>query len=78
MQSDQPNFNLNNSRLRLVSGTSNPNLANEIATYLGIKNVPLISKRFADGELYVCLLYTSDAADDCYLSLSLAVRFALP
>ena len=46
MQSDQPNFNLNNSRLRLVSGTSNPNLANEIATYLGIKNVPLISKRF--------------------------------
>ena len=53
VQSDQPNFNLNNSRLRLVSGSSNPNLANEIATYLGIKNVPLISKRFADGELYV-------------------------
>ena len=40
-------------RLRLISGTSNTALAQEIATYMGITNVPLVSKRFADGELYV-------------------------
>ena len=40
-------------RLRLISGTSNTELAKEIATYMGITNVPLVSKRFADGELYV-------------------------
>ena len=53
VQNEQPNFNLSNTRLRIVSGTSNPDLSKEIASYLGIKNVPLISKRFADGELYV-------------------------
>ena len=41
------------SRLRLISGTSNTSLAKEIANYMGITNVPLVSKRFADGELYV-------------------------
>jgi len=40
-------------RLRLISGTSNTALAKEIATYMGITNVPLVCKRFADGELYV-------------------------
>lgn len=40
-------------RLRLISGTSNPALSKEIAAYLGINDVPLVSKRFADGELYV-------------------------
>ncbi len=40
-------------RLKLISGTSNPSLAKEIAGYLGIEDVPLVSKRFADGELYV-------------------------
>ena len=40
-------------RLRLISGTSNTALAKEIANYMGITNVPLVSKRFADGELYV-------------------------
>ena len=53
VENEEPNLNLNNSRLRLVSGTSNPKLAEEIASYLGIENVPLVSKRFADGELYV-------------------------
>ena len=53
VQDEQPNFNLSNRRLRIVSGTSNPELSNEIAAYLGIQNVPLVSKRFADGELYV-------------------------
>ena len=49
VQNKESNFNLTKSRLRLVSGTTNPKLAEEIATYLGIENVPLISKRFADG-----------------------------
>ena len=40
-------------RLKLISGTSNPSLSNEIAEYIGITNVPLVSKRFADGELYI-------------------------
>ena len=40
-------------RLRLISGTSNPALSKEIAKYLDIEDVPLVSKRFADGELYV-------------------------
>ena len=53
VDNEEPNFNLTNSRLRLVSGTSNPKLAEEIASYLGIENVPLVSKRFADGELYI-------------------------
>jgi len=53
VQNKESDFNLTNSRLRLVSGTTNPKLTEEIASYLGIKNVPLISKRFADGELYV-------------------------
>ena len=32
-------------RLRLISGTSNTALAKEIATYMGITNVPLVSKK---------------------------------
>ena len=40
-------------RLRIISGTSNTSLSKEIAKYLGINDVPLVSKRFADGELYV-------------------------
>ncbi len=46
-------LNHDTNRLRLISGTSNTALAKEIATYMGITNVPLVSKRFADGELYV-------------------------
>ena len=43
MQSKESNFNLTNSRLRLVSGTTNPKLTQEIASYLGIENVPSVS-----------------------------------
>ncbi|KGG17724.1 Ribose-phosphate pyrophosphokinase [Prochlorococcus sp. MIT 0603] len=47
-------LNANNTqRLKLISGTSNTSLANEIATYLDLENVPLVCKRFADGELYI-------------------------
>ena len=45
--------NQNTQRLKLISGSSNPILAKEIASYIGIEDVPLVSKRFADGELYV-------------------------
>ena len=41
------------SRLRLFSGSANPALAREIAGYLGISDGPRVSKRFADGELYI-------------------------
>ncbi|WP_036974742.1 ribose-phosphate diphosphokinase, partial [Prochlorococcus sp. SS52] len=44
---------LNTDRLKLISGTSNPILAKEISSYIGIEDVPVVSKRFADGELYV-------------------------
>ena len=37
----------------MFSGSSNPALAREIAGYLGIPDGPRVSKRFADGELYI-------------------------
>ena len=40
-------------RLRLFSGTSNPDLAREIPAYLGVPDGPRVIKRFADGELYI-------------------------
>ncbi|RMF26938.1 MAG: ribose-phosphate pyrophosphokinase [Cyanobacteria bacterium J083] len=40
-------------RLRLFSGSANLPLAQEVARYLGIDLSPMISKRFADGEIYV-------------------------
>jgi len=51
----QPSFPtvVNDNRLRLFSGTSNVQLAKEVACYLGIDLGPMVSKRFADGELYV-------------------------
>jgi ribose-phosphate pyrophosphokinase len=42
-----------NSRLRLLSGSANVPLAREIARYLGMDLIPMVRKRFADGELYV-------------------------
>jgi len=44
---------VDSSRLRLFCGSSNPALAREIANYLGISVGPRVSKRFADGELYI-------------------------
>ncbi|NJN62302.1 MAG: ribose-phosphate pyrophosphokinase [Coleofasciculaceae cyanobacterium RL_1_1] len=51
----QPSFPtvVNDNRLRLFSGSSNVHLAKEVACYLGIDLGPMVSKRFADGELYV-------------------------
>ncbi len=42
-----------NSRLRLLSGSANVPLAREVARYLGMDLIPMVRKRFADGELYV-------------------------
>ncbi len=52
-RTNQSNVSYDTARLRIFSGTSNPSLAREIASYLGIKDGPLVCKRFADGELYV-------------------------
>ncbi len=52
-KNEQESINHDTRRLRLFSGTSNPALAKEIASYLGITDGPLVCKRFADGELYV-------------------------
>ncbi len=47
-----PSLNDNN-RLRLLSGSANFPLAQEIARYLGMDLAPVVRKRFADGELYI-------------------------
>ncbi|MGB3612295.1 MAG: ribose-phosphate diphosphokinase, partial [Elainellaceae cyanobacterium] len=44
---------VDNSRLRLFSGSSNITLAQEVARYLGMDLGPMVRQRFADGELYV-------------------------
>lgn len=44
---------VDNSRLRLFSGSANVPLAREVSRYLGIDLGPMVRKRFADGELYV-------------------------
>jgi ribose-phosphate pyrophosphokinase len=40
-------------RLRLFSGSANIPLAGEVARYLGMDLGPMISKNFADGEIYI-------------------------
>jgi ribose-phosphate pyrophosphokinase len=42
-----------NSRLRLLSGSANIPLSQEVARYLGMDLGPMVRKRFADGELYI-------------------------
>ncbi|PWA43383.1 ribose-phosphate diphosphokinase [Artemisia annua] len=42
-------------RLRLFSGTANPTLSQEIASYMGLDLGDINIKRFADGEIYVQL-----------------------
>ena len=43
----------NSQRLRLISGTANAALAQEVAQSLGVDLTPVLCKRFADGEIYV-------------------------
>lgn len=40
-------------RLRLLSGSANMPLSQEVARYLGMDLSPMVRKRFADGELYI-------------------------
>jgi ribose-phosphate pyrophosphokinase len=47
-----PSLNDNN-RLRLLSGSANLELSQEVAHYLGVDLGPMVRKRFADGELYI-------------------------
>ncbi|XP_014755495.1 ribose-phosphate pyrophosphokinase 1, chloroplastic isoform X2 [Brachypodium distachyon] len=42
-------------RLRIFSGTANPSLSQEIASYMGLELGKINIKRFADGEIYVQL-----------------------
>jgi ribose-phosphate pyrophosphokinase len=42
-----------NNRLRILSGSANIPLSQEVARYLGMDLIPMVRKRFADGELYV-------------------------
>ncbi len=51
-QATFPSFTDNN-RLRLLSGSANTPLAQEVARYLGMDLGPMVRKRFADGELYI-------------------------
>ena len=44
-----------NNRLRLLSGSANIALSQEVARYLGMDLSPMVRKRFADGELYIQL-----------------------
>lgn len=47
-----PSLNDNN-RLRLLSGSANLELSQEVSRYLGVGLGPMIRKQFADGELYI-------------------------
>ncbi|XP_073014443.1 ribose-phosphate pyrophosphokinase 1 [Typha latifolia] len=51
----QETRNQHDTRLRIFSGTANPALAQEIASYLGLELGKIKIKRFADGEIYVQL-----------------------
>lgn len=42
-----------NRRFRLISGTANLALSEEVAQALGVPLTPVLCKRFADGEIYV-------------------------
>lgn len=53
-------------RLCLISGSANSPLSQEVARYLGIDLIPIIRKRFADGEIYVQIL-ESIRGSDVYL-----------
>lgn len=44
---------VDSNRLRLFSGSANPQLSQEVANYLGMRLGPMVRKRFADGELYI-------------------------
>src|SRR3989338_6894284 len=52
--------------VQLISGTSNPELAGEISSYLNIPLTPVTIKRFNDGETY-CHIEKSVRGHDLFL-----------
>lgn len=52
-----------NDRLRLISGSAHPGMAEEIAAYMGIRLTKCTLKHFADGENYVQILETIRGCD---------------
>jgi ribose-phosphate pyrophosphokinase len=65
VQPTLPRFEDTN-RLKLFAGSANPELAQEVARYLGIDLGPMVRKRFADGELYI-QIQESIRGGDVYL-----------
>ncbi|GAB2290261.1 ribose-phosphate pyrophosphokinase 1 [Dionaea muscipula] len=56
LRNSQASINkIEDTRIRIVSGTANPSLAQEIACYMGLELGKIKIKRFADGEIYVQL-----------------------
>ncbi len=56
--------------MKLISGTSNPSLAGEIAGFLDEKLTPVLIKKFKDGEIYV-RIQESIRGEDLFLIQSL-------
>ena len=41
------------SNMKLLTGASNPELAQKVAGYLGVPITPMDVKRFSDGEIFI-------------------------
>jgi len=41
--------------MKIISGSASKKIAEELATILNCKQIPIQTKRFVDGELYLCL-----------------------
>lgn len=61
-------------RLRIFSGSSNFDLAHEVAQYMGLELGKIKRKRFADGEIYVQVrpaLYRFQGLQDFYFYINM-------
>eukprot|EP00241_Pyramimonas_parkeae_P004782 CAMPEP_0114255728 /NCGR_PEP_ID=MMETSP0058-20121206/17727_1 /TAXON_ID=36894 /ORGANISM="Pyramimonas parkeae, CCMP726" /LENGTH=354 /DNA_ID=CAMNT_0001370153 /DNA_START=328 /DNA_END=1391 /DNA_ORIENTATION=- len=56
-------FDSTTTKLRLFSGTANPQLASEISQHMGVPLSGVTIKRFADGEIYVQILESIRGCD---------------
>ena len=59
-------INTNERELKIISGTINPALSNEISEILGIKLTDITISRFADGEIHIKIL-ESIRGDDVFV-----------
>lgn len=65
-------FGLGTHRMKLYAGSSNPELAEQVAKYIGkVAPSPIMRKKFADGELYVKL---EDSVRGCNVFLIQSTR----